>query len=169
MPDQIAVGTLAGAFGVQGEVRLKSYCADPLSIVDYVPLHDAAGNIYSAIALKGQTKGALIARIHGIESKEEADALRGTVLYVDRERLPDLPDDEYYYSDLIGLEVVDTGGENFGQVQAVYDHGAGDILEIRRSGQQQAMLLPFTLQSVPTVDLKRRRIIVDPPEEIPGK
>lgn len=163
MSQRIAVGTLSGAFGVKGEVRLKSYCADPEAIVDYAPLYDETGKIFSALTITGQAKGALTARIHGIESKEEADAWRNTTLYADRDRLPNLPDDEYYYSDLIGLEVFDTGGVLLGRVKIVNNHGAGDLLEIALPKSSETVMLPFTMETVPTVDLKAGRIIADPP------
>jgi 16S rRNA processing protein RimM len=79
-----------------------------------------------------------------------------------RERLPNLPDDEFYHADLIGLTVVDTGGAVLGRVKAVFDHGAGDILEIAAGGD--TVLLPFTRAAVPTVDLTAQKIVADPPE-----
>jgi 16S rRNA processing protein RimM len=99
----------------------------------------------------------------GIVSKEEADAKRGTKLFVPRSRLPDLPDDEYYYSDLEGLDVFDTGGAPLGQVKSVHNHGASDLLEIKRPNSNATVLLPFTNAAVPTVDLKLGRIVADPP------
>ncbi len=99
-----------------------------------------------------------------ITSKEAADALRGISLYADRDKLPGLPDDEFYHADLIGLEVVDTGGTVLGQVSAVLNHGAGDLLEVYGSGLTAPILLPFTKAVVPTVDLAAGRIVVDPPE-----
>jgi 16S rRNA processing protein RimM len=100
-----------------------------------------------------------------VSTKEEADALRGTSLFVPRERLPSLPDDEYYHADLIGLAAHDTGGELIGRVTAVYNHGAGDILEIATNRHKSALLLPFTLAIVPNVDLAAGRIVVDLPDE----
>jgi 16S rRNA processing protein RimM len=89
--------------------------------------------------------------------------LRGTALYADRSVLPNLPDDEFYHADLIGLEVYDTGGERIGKVTAVHDHGAGDLLEVSGKGLKTPALLPFTKEAVPTVDLQAGRIIADPP------
>ena len=94
----------------------------------------------------------------------EADALKGVSLYVAKSKLPSLPDDEFYHADLIGLDAFDTGGKLLGRVQAVHNHGAGDLLEITGPGLKTALLLPFTLLAVPTVDLSAGRIIVDPPE-----
>lgn len=163
MADRILVGSLAGAFGVTGEVRVKSFCADPAAIADYLPLYTVAGQRFDQIVLTGQAKGALVARIGGITTKEEADALKGTELFADRAVMPALPDDEYYYSDLIGLTVLDTGGETLGEVLRVMDHGAGDLLEIKTPLAPDTVLVPFTQAAVPTVDLTAGRIVIDPP------
>lgn len=162
-PDRICVGAIAGAFGVQGEVRLKSFCAEPTAIADYGPLYTQDGSRSFRVTLTRPVAGGLGARLSGVGSKEAADALKGTELFVDRSRLPSLPDDEFYHSDLIGLAVLDTGGAVLGNVVAVHNHGAGDLLEIAR-GHKSALLLPFTVANVPTVDLTARRLIADVPE-----
>ncbi len=162
--DRICVGAITGAFGVAGEVRLKSFCAEPTAIADYGPLSTKDGARSFTVKLTRPVSGGLGARLSGVKTKEEADALRGTELYVDRARLPKLPDDEFYHSDLIGLEAVDTGGVVLGRVVAVHNHGAGDILEIGGAGRKAALMLPFTLAAVPTVDLGAGRIVVDLPE-----
>jgi len=163
--DRICVGAIAGAFGVRGEVRLKSFCAEPEAIASYAPLFTEDGARSFAVTITRAIPGGLAARLSGITTKEEADALRGTSLYADREKLPNLPDDEFYHADLIGLPVFDTGGVQLGTVRAIYNHGAGDILEIFAPGRRTALLLPFTKAAVPTVDLTARRIVADPPEE----
>jgi 16S rRNA processing protein RimM len=136
MSDLICIGAIAGAFGVSGEVRLKSFCSEPADIASYGPL-----------------------------LSEDGDALRGTSLFVARDRLPALPDDEFYHADLIGLAALDTGGAALGIVTAIHNHGAGDIIEISPPGHKSALLLPFTKAIVPNVDLAAGRLIVDPPEE----
>ncbi|KAB2885453.1 MAG: 16S rRNA processing protein RimM [Albidovulum sp.] len=163
--DRICVGAIAGAFGVRGEVRLKSFCAEPEAIASYAPLFTEDGARSFAVTITRAIPGGLAARLSGITTKEEADALRGTSLYADRGKLPNLPDDEFYHADLIGLPVFDTGGVQLGTVRAIYNHGAGDILEIFAPGRRTALLLPFTKAAVPTVDLTARRIVADPPEE----
>lgn len=162
--ERICVGAITGAFGVAGEVRLKSFCAEPTAIADYGPLSTKDGARSFTVKLTRPVSGGLGARLSGVKTKEEADALRGTELYVDRARLPKLPDDEFYHSDLIGLEAVDTGAVVLGRVVAVHNHGAGDILEIAGAGRKSALMLPFTLAAVPTVDLGAGRIVVDLPE-----
>lgn len=163
--DRICVGAIAGAFGVRGEVRLKSYCAQPEAIAAYAPLYTEDGSRSFTVRLTRGSGGQLTARLSGIATKEEADALRGVELFADRDKLPNLPDDEFYHTDLIGLEVVDTSGTVLGHVRAVYNHGAGDILEIFGPGRKATLLLPFTKAVVPTVDLTQGRIVADPPED----
>lgn len=164
MSETICVGAIAGAFGVQGEVRIKSFTADPEAIADYAPLTTEDGKQSFDLELTRQVKNGFAARLSGVTSKEQADALRGVRLFALRDRLPTLPDDEYYHSDLIGLAVFDTGGAELGSVKAVHNHGAADILELIVPGQNATVLLPFTLNAVPTVDLASGRIIADPPD-----
>lgn len=166
MTDRIIVGTLGGAFGVTGEVRLKSFCADPTAIADYAPLTTEDGKTFPQLVLTGQVKGGFTARIDGITTKEQADDLRNVELYAERSKLPNLPDDEFYYTDLTGLTVLDTGNQTLGTVKSVVNHGAGDLLEIQPTGLSETVLLPFTQKNVPTVDLDAGRVIVDPPEGI---
>jgi 16S rRNA processing protein RimM len=158
----IVVGAIAGAFGVQGEVRLKSFCAAPSDIASYGPLVTADGRTFT-VRLTRPVAGGFGARLSGITTKEQADALRGVELFAERTRLPHLPDDEFYHADLIGLPVQDTGGALLGHVRAVLNHGAGDILEL--VGPKGAILLPFTRATVPTVDLAAGRIVADLPDE----
>ncbi len=166
--DRICVGAISGAFGVRGEVRLKSFCAEPEAIAGYGPLHTEDGARSFTVTIARAIPGGFAVRLSGVTTKEAADALRGTALFADRDRLPSLPDDEFYHADLIGLPVFDTGGAPLGTVRAVYNHGAGDILEIHAPGRSAALLLPFTKAVVPTVDLTAGRIVADPPEEADG-
>ena len=164
MTDKICVGAIAGAYGVNGEVRLKSFTAEPTALADYGPLSSEDGQKEFSITLTRPIKNGFAGRVSGVKTKEQADALKGVKLFVDRSKLPDLPDDEYYHSDLIGVEVFDTGGELLGRVKAVMNHGAADLLEIHGPGLKTTILLPFTLEVVPTVDLKAGKIVADPPE-----
>ena len=163
MTERVCIGAIAGAFGVKGEVRLKSFTAVPEDLAAYGPLETEEGDRTFEVTLSGQTKGALVGRLTGVATKEVADRLRGVRLYVDRAKLPEPEDDEYYYTDLIGLEVFDTGGVALGRVKAVLNHGASDLLEVDRVDGGASVLLPFTQEAVPTVDLSSGRIEADPP------
>ena len=159
--DRICVGAIAGAFGIHGEVRLKSFCAEPADIAAYTPLTTEDGTRSFAVRLTRPVAGGLGARLSGVATREDAEALRGMTLWAPRAALPSLPDDEFYHADLIGLEVADPGGAVLGRVRAVYDHGAGDILEV--AGPAGVLLIPFTRAAVPTIDLAAGRIVADPP------
>ncbi|UWQ18735.1 ribosome maturation factor RimM [Jannaschia sp. M317] len=168
MKDHVCLGAVMGSYGVRGDARVKSFCADPSAIGDYGSLTDDQGRTYKVTVLR-PVKGGYAVRLSGVPHKEAADALKGQRLWAPRSALPSLPDDEYYHSDLIGLEVVDTGGAVLGRVHAVLDHGAGDLLEVRGPGTPP-MLVPFTLAAVPTVDLTVRRVVIDPPPGLrPGE
>ena len=160
---RICVGAVAGAFGVRGEARIKSFCAEPEAIADYGPLSTEDGAREFALTITRAVKQGFAARLTGVTSREAAEALKGTRLYAPRDRLPALADDEFYHTDLIGLTVLDTGGAELGRVRAVHDHGAGDMLDVipaPGSGGTE-LLIPFTQAAVPTVDIAAGRIVVD--------
>jgi 16S rRNA processing protein RimM len=160
----VCVGVLSGSYGVRGEVRLKSFCAQPEDIETYSPLVDETGVKHYTLAITRQIKNGFVGRLVEVETKEQADALKGVRLFARRDQLPSLPDDEFYHADLIGLEVYDTGGTLLGKVKSVQNHGASDLLELHGPGLKTTVLLPFTLAAVPTVDLEAGRIIADPPD-----
>lgn len=162
--EKICVGAIGGAYGVRGELRVKSFCALAEDLETYSPLTSEDGQQHFHLSLIRPIKNGFAARIVEVSTKEQADALRGTQLFAQRDQLPTLPDDEYYHADLIGLSVLDTGGALLGTVKQVLDHGAGDILEVQRPASSETVLLPFTLAAVPTVDLASGRIIADPPD-----
>ena len=130
--DRICVGSIGGAYGVQGEVRIKSFCAVPEDIESYAPLTTEDGSRSFTLAILRPIKNGFAGRIAEVATKEQADALKGTQLYASRDQLPNLPDDEYYYTDLIGLKVFDTGGAPLGRVKSVQNRGASDLLEVPR-------------------------------------
>ncbi len=153
-----------GAFGVRGEVRLKSFCAEPESIASYGPLSSEDGTSTWRLQLVRKVGNGLVGRLSGVAAKEEADALRGTRLHVARSRLPELPDDEFYSADLIGLPVLGPDGAEIGRITAVLNHGAGDLLEIGRGDSRPRALLPLTRACVPMIDLTDGCIVIDPPD-----
>ena len=161
MKDHVCLGAVMGSYGVRGECRVKSFCSGPSSVV-YIALKSPKLTVIRPI------KGGYAVRLSGVSQKEAADALKGQRLWAHRDALPELPDDEYYYSDLIGLTAFDTGGVEMGKIHAVHDHGAGDLLELRPKGGA-TVLLPFTRAVAPTVDLASGRIVLDPPKGLmPG-
>lgn len=167
-PDHVCVGAISGSFGVKGEVRLKSFCAEPSDVGSYGALTTEDGTTSYSVELTRPVKSGYAALLSGVRTKEQADALRGTRLYAPRSVLPALPDDEYYHADLVGLTALDTGGEVIGKVASVANHGAGDILELSGPGLPSGLLIPFTMAVVPTVDLAAGRVIIDIPDGLIG-
>ena len=162
----VCVGAVAGAFGVRGEARLKSFCAEPKAIADYAPLTDETGAQSFTVKITRPVKGGFAARLGGVSTREAAEALRGLRLYAPRDRLPALPDDEFYHSDLIGLKAIDMGGVVIGEVTGVADYGGGDFLEVRLETTRKPLLIPFTRDAAPTVDLTAGVVVVDPPQDV---
>ena len=161
-PARVCVGVVAGAHGVRGAVRIKSFTAEPADIARYGPLDSESGRTRYAVRLIGEAKGVVIAQLSGIEDRQTAEGLRGLRLYLPRAALPATEEDEYYHADLIGLEAVLADGSRVGQVRAVHDFGAGDMLELVRPGAAPAMV-PFTRAVVPVVDLAGGLLVVEPP------
>ena len=160
----ICVGSIGGSYGVNRELRIKSFCAVAEDIETYSPLTREDGTGSYTIAIVRAVKGGFVIRMPEISTKEQADAMKGVQLYARRDQLPSLPDDEYYHSDLTGLQVLDTGGATLGTVKSVQNHGAGDLLEVQLPESSATVLVPFTLAVIPTVDMDTGRIIADPPD-----
>ena len=148
----VLVGRVAGAFGVRGEVRITAYTADPMSLCAYGPLLREDGALGLTLTSARVAKDGVVARTREIDSKEAADALRGLRLFVPRDRLPEPDDeDEFYLTDLAGLEARDTQDAVIGRVKSVQNFGASDMLEITPSGGGPTWYLPFTREAVPEV------------------
>ena len=153
--------------GVRGETRVRSLTRDPMSIGAYGPLTDAARSREFAFEALRLLKGDMLAaRVKGVDTREAAAALTGVEIFVPRDRLPRLGEDEFYYEDLIGLEAVTASGKRLGRVVSLSNYGAGDILEIRSEGGDETLLLPFARAIAPTIDFEAGRIVIEPPREV---
>ncbi|WP_425352605.1 ribosome maturation factor RimM [Methylobacterium terrae] len=163
------LGEFGRAHGLAGEVRLKSYTADPTAIGSYGPLTGADGRAVEIASLR-PAAGApdmLIACVAGVSGRTGAEGLNRLALYVARERLGAPEDeDEFFAADLVGMAVVDRAGSLVGTVRAVPNYGGGDLLEIAPASGGSPALLPFTKAFVPEIDVAARRVIVDPPEDL---
>lgn len=169
--DLILVGVFGAPHGVKGELRLKSFTADPLAIAGYGPLTDASGQRTWRIAQARLVKDdMLVVRVEDVADREAAARLTNQRLHVPRERLPAIAEvDEFYHADLIGMPVETPAGAPLGRVAAVLDFGAGDILEITPPDGGRPLMVPFTKAAVPVVDLKAGRLVADPPVEVEGE
>jgi len=161
----ILVARVAGAFGVKGEVRLTAYTADPMALLEYRDLKRETGAPGLTLTSARPHKGGVVVHAREVETREQAEALRGLRLYIAREALPALEEDEYYLVDLIGLTVQTSDGESLGVVREVRDFGAGDLLEIQPAAGA-SWWLPFTREAVPEVRLAERVIVAVRPDEV---
>lgn len=165
MAERVCIAQIGAAHGIRGEVRLKSFTADPMDVARYgeLELEDGSGSL--RIEAVRPAKDVLIARLAGVRDRNAAEALTNRKLYVPRARLPAPAADEFYHADLIGLAATTRDGAPFGTVVAVHDFGAGDLLEIKPPAGA-SLMLPFTQAVVPVVDVAGGRIVVDPPAGI---
>lgn len=161
--DRVLVGVFGAPHGVRGEVRLKSFTADPEAAAGYGPVSTEDGRTFRLRLVRALKDDMIVVRVEGVADRDAAAKLTNLRLSVPRESLPATEEEEFYRSDLIGLPVVGEDGATLGTVTAVLDFGAGDLLEIRRPEGGATVLLPFTKAFVPTVDVKARRIVATPP------
>lgn len=159
MAERVLLGQIVGVHGIRGEVVIKTFTAEPESIADYGPLTDPTGRTHVVEHVRVTAKG-VVARLAGLTDRTAAEKLRGTELYVPRDRLPEPDEGEFYYEDLVGLAAVTPDGQPLGEIVAVQNFGAGDLLEIRFPERNQTDFIPFTEACVPTVDLATRRVTI---------
>jgi 16S rRNA processing protein RimM len=161
----VCLGQIGAPHGVRGEVRLRSFTAEPDAIAAYGPLQTEDGRAIEIETLR-PAKHHFVAALAGIHDRDAAAQLANVKLYVPRERLPQPADpEEYYYSDLIGLAVADRRGEQIGSVVAIHNFGAGDLIEVRLDATGRTKLLTLNERNVPSIDLGAARIVVDPPAD----
>jgi 16S rRNA processing protein RimM len=164
-PQRVLVGIVVGAQGVRGRVRIKSFTEDPMAIGAYGAVSDEAGKRSFSLRAIGLSRGAVLADIAGIADRNAAEALKGVKLYVERSALGGTEDGEYFQADLIGLAAEDGDGKALGRVKAVFDFGAGPLLELELA-EGGTQMLSFTDAVVPVVDVAGGRIVVVPPVEV---
>ena len=165
MQRDVLLATVLGAHGLKGEVWVKTFTEAPDSLGAYGPLHAKDGRAFTLEALRPGKEGEAIAAFVEIRDREAADALKGVELFVSRSALPEAGTGAFYHADLVGLDAEDDQGRRIGKVQAVHNYGAGDVLVIAGDGGEE-ILLAFTRDNVPEIDMKAGRVIVAVPDEV---
>ena len=161
---RVCLGVIVGAHGVRGQVKIKSFTEVPDDVAAYGPLADESGARSFAVKVTGRAKGTVVARIDGVSDRDQALALRGTRLFVDRSVLPEPEAESFYHADLIGLAAEGGDGRPLGRVVAVQNYGAGDLLEVA-APDGATELFAFTRSVVPVVDLDGGRVVIAVPDE----
>lgn len=170
--DRVCLGEITAAFGVRGQVRIRPFTSRPENIAAYGPMFNENGDRSFHIQAMRLCDDNVVAKLSGVEKREHAQALSGTLLYVSRAELPSLGEEEWYHADIIGLSVCGPDGEDWGCVRSVWDFGAGELLDIERRVQhgencdkegkshRECNLIPFTRENVAQVEVARERIIL---------
>src|SRR6266853_2362558 len=161
---RVLLGVVAAPHGVRGLVRIRSFTEDPMAIASYGALSDETGKKQYRVEALSAVKGAVLARIEGVTDRTAAEAVRGLRLYVERRALPTTGEQEWYEADLIGLAAVGRDGRDWGKVLAFHDFGAGRTMEVSGgSTSRNSVMLPFTDEAVPEIDVAGGKVLIDPP------
>ena len=164
MDRDVLLGVVIGAQGLRGDVRVKTFTESPLRLSAYGPLHAANGTSFEIVELRAGKGDVAIARFEGIDDRSAAEKLDGMKLFVARAALPETASEEFYHADLVGLSAEDCEGRHIGEVRAVHNFGAGDVIEIERAAGD-TVFLSFDRSTVPAVDLANKRVIIAEPED----
>ncbi|WP_300542547.1 ribosome maturation factor RimM [Maricaulis sp.] len=168
--DLVFIAAIAGAHGVKGECKVKSFAGEPEDAFAYGPFLDVDGRAVLTPKSWRAVKDGFIVRFAESLTREQAGALKGTKLHIPRAALPVLGEDEFYHADLVGLAVQGLDGSPMGTLRAIFDYGSGDLLEISGTpGRNGSWMLPFTRDFVPHVSIAEGIITIDPPEEVGSK
>ena len=172
-PNLICVAVIAGAHGVHGAVKVKSYTSVPSDFSTYGPLLNEAGEVVLTPKNPRPINNAFTMRSPEIKTREQATAMRGTLLYVPRDILPVIEEeDDFYYTDLVGLDVKSTDGKRIGKIRSVHNFGAGEMLEIepgKSAENQSSFFHPFTKLAVPKIDIKAGRVVIHIEDTVMGR
>jgi 16S rRNA processing protein RimM len=165
MTDGILLGVIIGAQGLGGEVRVKTFTETPERLGAYGPLRTGNGRVLEIVATRTAKSGIAIVRFKGIADRSAAEALADTKLFVSRDVLPATASDEFYHADLVGLRAQNNEGRVIGEIRAIHNFGAGDVIEIERT-DGGTLLLPFTGDFVPQIDLGDKYVVVSEPVDV---
>jgi 16S rRNA processing protein RimM len=158
--ETICVGHITGAQGIQGWVRVFSNTSPRENIVSYSPWLVETGDRLQAVEIEGRLQGRnVVAKLVGVEDRDQANEMTGSKIYILPEQLPKLEDGEFYWSQLIGLEVESLQADALGTIEAMMETGANDVMVLKGDRER---LIPFVMDEVVReIDLTNRRIVVD--------
>jgi 16S rRNA processing protein RimM len=164
MARDILLAAIIGAQGLKGAVKVKLFTEAPDSLSRYGVLKDKHGKKFEITAIRSSKDGEAVISFAGIDDRDAAEALKGTELFITRDQLPATGEEEFYHADLIGLEAQDTEGRSLGKVAAIHNYGASDVIELTRP-DGDSVLLAFTRETVPVIDIAGGRVVVAVPED----
>ena len=160
---RIEIGAIASAHGIKGQFKVKAFCEDPMAVSAYGPLWLEDGTCLSVRA-HSQAKGFVLCSAKEVTTRNQAESLRGELLYVSRDAMPEIADDEIYHADLVGYNLHARGGQLVGEIVGIYDFGAGTVLEINRRSSQKGkklIMVPFGDIYAPEIDDEAGCLVMD--------
>ena len=161
MKKRVCIGKIVAAHGIRGEVKMQSFTASPSDLDKLGAVENKDADKVFCLKVMGVTSSNVRVKIKGVDDRNTAEALIGTEFYIDRAKLPELGEDEYYHFDLVGLKVcLQTKNKVIGTVSGFSNFGAGEIIELKLNGQRETEMLPFTKEYVPEINIDGGYIIV---------
>lgn len=168
MSSDILLAVVVAPHGLKGEVRVRLFTSGAEKLGSYGALHTGDGRVLNVATARDVKAGESIVAFKGIADRDAAEAFKGAELFVSRGALPALDKTEFYHADLVGLSAYDAEDRLLGSVAAIHNYGASDVIEIARN-DGDSVLLAFTRENVPVIDVKGRRIVVAVPEEVEAR
>ena len=162
---RVIIAQFAGPHGVRGQFKIRSFTDEPADVAAYGPLQTPDGRTLTLRLVREQKPGLFVAEAPEIGSPEACEAFKGAKLSVPRAALPETDEDEFYLDDLVGLTAVTPEGASAGRVKAVVNYGASDLVELSGVPERGTVLVPFTRDAVPRVDLPGGTLTVVLPED----
>lgn len=157
----VCIGRVIGPHGVRGDAILQSFTENPETLLEFEQLLDDKGELFLTITSGKPHKAHFLVKTEPQRQREDWQELRGTELYIPRENLPELTEeDEFYIEDLVGLKALNKENEEIGHIHAVQNFGAGDLLEITLNETGKRFYLPFTQQAVSNVKISDGFIVL---------
>jgi len=163
--NDVLLAVIIGAQGLKGEVKVKTFTAVPEAVASYGLLYSSDGRRFVVTAARPAKNGEAILVLADIGDRNAAEALKGLELFVPRSALPATDGEEFYHADLVGLRADDEFDRKIGTVKAIHNYGAGDVIEIEEPGGD-SLLLAFTRETVPRIEIEQGRIVIAIPREI---
>ena len=167
MARDVLLAAIIGAQGLKGEVKARLFTAAPDALPRYGVLHTGEGRKLKITAFRPAKTGEAVIAFEGVRDRNQALALKGAQLFVERAVLPKTEEDEFYHADLIGLEARDVEGRVLGKVSGLHNYGASDVIELARP-DGDSVLLAFSRETVPVLDIAAGYIVVAVPEDDEG-
>jgi len=160
LPDKVVMGRVLGPFGVRGWVKLKTFTENLENLAGYPTWWVNVSGVEKPMQLDEVEIHAshMVAKLSGVDDRDQAFALRGAEISIPREALPPAEEGEFYWADLVGLDVVNLQGEHLGQVEELLETGANDVLVVKGDKER---LLPYVDAIVLEVNLAEKKIRVD--------